>query len=111
MLEENSDQVVVVLCTAPPGIAHNLATRLLDKNLVACVNILPARSVYRWEGAVCDEPEDLLLMKTTRANVNDLTKFLVEIHPYDIPEVLTVPVQDGYDRYLSWVVSEVQRKS
>ncbi|HOJ95890.1 MAG TPA: divalent-cation tolerance protein CutA [Methanospirillum sp.] len=110
MQEQNSDQVVVVLCTAPPGIAHTMATRLLDKKLVACINILPARSVYRWQGAVCDEPEDLLFMKTTRGNVHDLTKFLVDIHPYDIPEVLVVPVQDGYDRYLSWVVSEVQKK-
>lgn len=101
------NQVMVVLCTAPPGMAHTLATQVLDKHLAACVNIFPVRSVYRWEGVVCDEPEELLIIKTTDAKVDELKSALVSMHPYNIPEVLCLPVKDGYDRYLSWVAGEV----
>ena len=101
---------MVVLCTAPPGMAHTFATRILDQHLAACVNILAARSVYRWERAVCDEPEELLIIKTTYVKVEALKSALVSIHPYDIPEVLCLPVMDGYDRYLSWVSGEVAEK-
>jgi len=107
MQDTIENQVMVILCTAPPGMAHTLATQVLDKHLAACVNILAARSVYRWEGAVCDEPEDLLVIKTTSAKVDELKSALVSMHPYDIPEVLCLPVKDGYDRYLSWVAGEV----
>ena len=107
MQDEEKKKVVIVLCTVPPGMAHTIATQLLDRHLAACVNILPVRSVYRWEGSVCDEPEDLLVIKTTSAKVDELKSALVSMHPYDIPEVLCLPVKDGYDRYLSWVAGEV----
>ncbi len=108
MAEHGKSDVVVILCTAPEGSGHTIASKLLDRHLVACVNILSARSVYRWEGAICDDPEDLLIMKTSHARVNELTSFLVSIHPYDIPEVICIPVHGGYERYLAWVDREVQ---
>ncbi len=110
MQDDRNNQVMVILCTAPPGMAHTIATRILDQHLAACVNIIPACSVYRWEGAVCDEPDDLLIIKTTGANVDELKSVLVSIHPYEIPEVVSLPVIGGYDRYLSWVSGEVAEK-
>ncbi|HPY60395.1 MAG TPA: divalent-cation tolerance protein CutA [Methanospirillum sp.] len=108
MQDEEKEKVVIVLCTVPPGMAHTIATQLLDRHLAACVNILPVRSVYRWEGSVCDEPEDLLVIKTTSEQATKLRSAILSVHPYDIPEVLCLQVVDGYDRYLSWVAGEVK---
>ena len=107
MKNDDTNEVIVVLCTVPSGSAHIIAKELIDRTLAACINILPIRSVYRWEGAICDEAEDLLIIKTTLDVADELTAALVCIHPYDVPEVLCLPVIGGYSGYLSWVTGEI----
>jgi periplasmic divalent cation tolerance protein len=107
MESDERNQVVVVFCTVPSGSAHTIAGELLDKHLAACVNIFPVRSMYRWEGSLCDDSEDLLIIKTCAGKSSLLTEVLVSIHPYAVPEVLCLPVQGGFSGYLSWVVGEV----
>lgn len=100
---------VLVLSTLPAS--HDAATfarALIEERLAACVNLLPVmRSVYRWEGAIQDEEERQLLIKTTRARVEDLRERLAELHPYDVPEFLVVPVAGGSDAYLRWISKSV----
>jgi periplasmic divalent cation tolerance protein len=110
MNNNSNTRIMVVLCTVPQESAQNIAKELINRHLAACVNILPVRSVYQWEGSVCNEPEELLIIKTTSESTRELTEVLVKIHPYDIPEVICLPVTQGYEGYLAWVTGEVKRK-
>ncbi len=101
--------VDVVLCTAPPDRAAELARSLVGEKLAACVNILPSvRSIYRWDGDLCDDEESLLVIKTASERVPALSKRLIELHPYDVPEVIALPVREGVGnaQYLQWVLGE-----
>jgi periplasmic divalent cation tolerance protein len=96
---------VIVLTTLPAEAdADRLGRTLVDERLVACVNVLPPmQSIYRWHGAVEQASERQLIMKTTTACVEELKKRLVALHPYDIPEILVLPVTDGGAAYLQWL--------
>lgn len=101
------DEVRLILVTAPEGAASDLARRLVEARLAACVNILPGvTSVFRWEGRVQEEGEALLVLKTSTSAVEALREAVQELHPYDVPEFLVVPVESGLDRYLAWVAAE-----
>jgi periplasmic divalent cation tolerance protein len=103
--------VVVVLCTLPPGdAASSIARTLVEERLAACVNLVPAvRSIYEWKGAVQDEPEQLAIVKTTRDGFEALRARLIALHPYDVPEVIAIAVCDGHLPYLGWVHERVAR--
>jgi len=85
-------------------IAREVSRLLVQKNLVACVNIMPeVESVYQWQGKVCEEKEVLVMMKTTERNLAALELELVDLHPYDIPEFITLEIKSGYQPYLDWL--------
>lgn len=102
--------IVVVYCTAPPDEAESIAKKLLEEKLIACGNLFPVRSIYKWEGAVCDEPEQLMIMKTQVNVVGDLVSMIQKIHPYDLPEVIVLPVTGGSVEYISWVLEETKKQ-
>jgi periplasmic divalent cation tolerance protein len=103
------NKTIVVLSTCPdPETARGLAAELVDNGLAACVNIVPGlTSVYRWEGRTEESPECLMLIKTTREGMARLQERIVELHPYELPEIVAVPVVDGLPAYLDWVASSV----
>lgn len=87
--------------------ADALARRLVDARLAACVNRLaPCRSVYRWDGAVETAEEFPLVIKTTRAAYPALEAAIREAHPYELPEIVALPVERGLPAYLDWVARE-----
>ena len=100
--------VCVALTTCPDeGTARRIASALVDERLAACVNILPdMTSIYRWQGVVETTPECLLLVKTRRECLEALRRRLEELHPYDVPELVALPVEGGSSAYLKWVVEE-----
>ena len=101
---ESGDDVRVVFCTCPPDQASNVARALLERRLAACVNIVPGvRSLYWWNGEIAEDGESLLVIKTPHACLPQLESSLLEIHPYDVPEFLSVRVEEGSDAYLSWL--------
>jgi periplasmic divalent cation tolerance protein len=99
----------VVLVTAPEGApAETLARSLVAEGLAACVNRVPGiRSTYRWEGRVHDDAETLLVIKTTAAAYPALERRIRELHPYEVPEVIAVPIVRGSAAYLSWLDASV----
>ncbi len=100
---------LLVLCTCPDqDTAQNIANHLVDNKLAACVNILPGViSVYRWQGNRESTQEHLLLIKTIQKAYNELEKTLCELHPYELPEVIAVPIQNGLTAYLEWINQQI----
>lgn len=105
-----SEAVVTAVVTTAPNadVAEMLATRLVEERLAACANVIPGiTSIFRWDGELQREGEVLVVFKTTAAAVDALSERLSELHPYDVPEVLALPVPQGSDRYVAWVHDEV----
>jgi periplasmic divalent cation tolerance protein len=101
---------LLVLTNLPDrAAAERLADMLVAKNLAACVNILaPCRSVYRWKGAVQHDEEHPLLIKTTTERYGALEQALRAGHPYELPEIIAVPIEQGLPAYLEWVAAETK---
>lgn len=98
--------IVTVLSTASREQAPVIARALVEDRLVACVNSMPVRSVYRWQGEICDEGETLLIMKTREENAGAVVAAVKRLHSYDVPEIIVLPVLKGYAPYLDWVARE-----
>jgi periplasmic divalent cation tolerance protein len=101
---------LLVLTNLPDrAAAERLADVLVEKRLAACVNILaPCRSVYRWKGAVQHDEEHPMLIKTTVERYPELEKALRAGHPYELPEIVAVPIERGLPAYLEWVAGETK---
>jgi periplasmic divalent cation tolerance protein len=100
---------LVVLSTFPDAdTAARVARTLVEDQLVACVNLLPSvRSIYRWNGTICDENETLAVIKTSAARYAALAARLAELHPYQVPEILALPIADGHPPYLAWLLGQL----
>jgi periplasmic divalent cation tolerance protein len=102
------EEIVLVFTNLPDAeAAGKLATHLVEHRLAACVNVLaPCRSVYRWQGRVEEADEVPLLVKTTATRYAALEAAIREQHPYELPEIVAVPVSRGLPEYLAWVAAE-----
>lgn len=100
-----------MLCTAPDAAtARVIAHDLVDRRFAACVNLVPGlMSVYRWEGAVEEATEVLMVIKTRRARVAELEAELLELHPYDVPEFVVIEPVHVEARYRAWLEGETTR--
>ena len=104
-----AEAIVVLVTTPTPERATEIARAVVGERLAACGNVVPAlRSVYRWEGKVQEDEEALLVLKTTRARFDALRDRVLALHPYDVPEVIALPVVAGSAAYLDWIESETR---
>ena len=107
-----STSAIVVYVTCPPDQSTTIATTIIEEQLAACVNILPhVRSIYRWEGEVCDDGESLLMINTVASGFERLRQRIERIHPYDVPEIIALDVREGHLPYLAWVAESVLPES
>ena len=105
----DSTQYIVVLVTCPPDRAEMLARTVVEERLAGCVNILGGvRSIYFWQGEMCDDGEALLVMKTQLARFEQLRARVVALHPYEVPEVIALPLLAGHAPYLQWLAQSTQ---
>ena len=104
-MANGKDEVLLVISTFPDAeTAERIGRELVTEKLAACVNILPGvRSIYRWEGKIEEGAEVIAFLKTTPARCAALQTKLKALHPYDVPELIAVPVTDGLPDYLRWV--------
>lgn len=105
----SGEETRLALLTAPSvEVAEQLVRALVEERIIACGNIVPGlTSIYRWRGAVECDTEVLVIAKTTASAVARLLERAPELHPYEVPEVLVLPIEAGYGPYLAWVRENV----
>jgi periplasmic divalent cation tolerance protein len=104
-----TDKIVVLTTCASAEEAEKIARGLVEKRLAACVNVLGgARSFYRWQGALEDAAEHLLLIKSKREMFPRLRAALEALHSYQVPEIVVLPIIDGSVNYLAWLEAQVE---
>jgi len=96
---------LITLCTCPSQtVAEEIANSLVKQGIAACINIIPkVTSIYKWQGKLERDDEALMLIKTDRSRYQDLEQALTTLHPYELPEIIAVPVEQGLTGYLNWV--------
>jgi periplasmic divalent cation tolerance protein len=101
-----SDEVRVVFCTFPdPEAAQRISQAAVEKRYAACASLVPSvKSIYRWRHRVQQADETLVVYKTSAASYPDLETFLLKSHPYEVPEIVALPISTGSSAYLHWVI-------
>ena len=103
-----SERVVAFSTVAKAEDAERIARVLVERRLAACVNVVPGVvSVYRWKGEVCRDEERLLVIKTRADRLEALREALVGLHPYEVPELVALPIESGHPPYLDWLDESV----
>jgi periplasmic divalent cation tolerance protein len=105
-----SEPIIVLVTCSSEEEALKIASSLVEERLAACVNIVsPVRSIYRWEGKICDEREWMLFIKTQKQRFEDLEKKVTALHSYSVPEIIALPIIEGASSYLR-LVKEMTEK-
>lgn len=97
----------MLFCTTSVDESDRIARVLIEEKLAACVNITEVNSYYRWEGEFCEDKEALLIIKTEKSRVDEIIERIKELHSYELPEIIALPIVAGYDKYLEWVDESV----
>ena len=106
-----TDKILVLSTCATAEEAEKVAHGLVERRLAACVNVIgPAKSIYRWQGAIESAEEHVLLIKSSRGLFEELKKATEQLHSYEVPELLCLPIVDGAPNYLHWLESEIGSK-
>ena len=103
-------RALAVLCTCPSSsVAEQVANELVDNQIAACVNIIPGvKSVYRWQGKIAQDEEIMLVIKTTGRRFEAVRECIRRVHPYELPEVIGVSIEQGDEAYLKWIEESVR---
>lgn len=106
------DSASVVLCNVPDlETGRAIGRMLVEKRLAACVNLLPGvQSIYRWQGQVEEAPEVTMVIKTASSRYQELQQAIRSAHPYEVPEIVCLPVAGGLPAYLDWVITETRKE-
>lgn len=107
---ESPTQALLVIANCPDeACANRIALAVVEAGLAACVNLLPrVQSVYRWQGSIESASEVPLLIKTTAGRYAELEAAIRELHPYDVPEIIALPIAQGLPAYLDWLAAETR---
>ena len=105
------DQAIVIMTNAPDvSVASAIARHLVECKLAACVNIAPGvKSIYRWQGVIEESNEIMLIIKSTQARYIELEAAIRMLHPYQVPEIIVLPITGGFPPYLDWIAQETKK--
>jgi periplasmic divalent cation tolerance protein len=99
---------VVILCTCSVEESEKIARILVEEKLAACVNVAEVNSFFRWKGEFCKDREALLIIKTEKMMMNRIIERIKEVHSYKLPEIIAIPIIDGYNKYLAWIEESIK---
>jgi periplasmic divalent cation tolerance protein len=103
-----SERIVALSTVATPEDAKRIARALVERRLAACVNVVPKMvSVYRWKNEICRDEKLLLVVKTRQERLDTLREAIVKLHPYEMPELVALPIEAGHEPYLAWLDDSV----
>ena len=103
------DYIVIYITTGSVNEAEKIGRALVEEKLAACSNIIsPIRSIYRWQGKICDDKEALMVLKTRKKHFEQIVKRVETLHSYDVPEIIAIPIVEGSSKYLSWLNEETK---
>lgn len=108
-----SNSKIIIVFVTVPGLREGtrISRAILTSRLAACVNVIPAiQSIYKWDGKIVQEKEAMLVLKTTRPQYQKLERKIKELHPYEVPEIIAIPLICGSSQYVEWVTREVANK-
>jgi periplasmic divalent cation tolerance protein len=101
---DQTSAIIIFITASSSEEAQKIATALVEEKLVACVNIIPQiKSVYWWEGKVCQDDEVMLISKTKQSLFSTLMNRVKALHSYEVPEIISFPISEGSPEYLSWI--------
>ena len=101
--------IMIITTVNSDSAAKKIAQALIEEKLAACVNIIPSvTSIFRWEGKVSTESELILIAKSKKKLFDEIKDKILSLHPYKLPEIITVPIVDGSKEYLKWVEDELK---
>jgi len=104
-----SSYIVVYITTSSVSEAKKIGRLLVEEKLAACSNIIsPIRSIYSWQGRICDDKEALMILKTKRNLFKKIVARVEKLHSYDVPEIIAIPIIEGSGKYLSWLNKETK---
>jgi len=104
-----SNHIIIYITTGSINEAKKIGRVLVEEKLVACSNIIsPIRSIYRWQGKICDDKEALMVLKTKKKLFKQIIKRVEKLHSYDVPEIIAMPIIEGSSKYLSWLNEETK---
>lgn len=102
-----SEACIVMTTVAGEQQARAIATAVIEARLAACAQTMPIRSCYWWDGKVVNDPEFLMLFKTLASQYSELEAKILSLHSYDTPEILRLPIDGGFGKYLAWIEKEI----
>ncbi len=103
------DYTVIFITTSSLDEAEKIGRALVEEKLVACSNIVsPIRSIYHWQGKICDDKEALMILKTKKKLFKQIEKRVKALHSYEVPELIIMPIIEGSNKYLSWLKNETK---
>lgn len=106
-MTSSDNPVLILVSSGSEQEAAEIARKLVDEKLAACVSITsPVRSFFYWDGSISDEKEYLLIIKTREKLFEEISKRILELHSYEVPEIISVPVSRGYPPYINWLLKE-----
>jgi periplasmic divalent cation tolerance protein len=104
-----SNYIIIYITTASVNEAKKIGRALVEEKLAACSNIIsPIRSIYSWQGKICDDKEALMVLKTRKQLFKQIVKRVEKLHSYDVPEIIAMPIIEGSSKYLSWLNEETK---
>ena len=104
-----SNYIVVFVTTNSAKEAKKISRTLVEEKLAACCNIIsPIQSIYQWQGKICEDKEILIMLKTKKNLFKQVDARVRELHSYEVPEVIAIPIVEGSDKYMSWLKNETK---
>lgn len=104
------EDIQVILCTTPDmESARKIARHVVENNFAACCNLMPSvESIYRWHDKIEQEQEVLLFIKSTSNRFSQIEQVIIDLHPYELPEIIALPIDEGYAPYLDWIMKSTK---